>query len=89
MTKRWPSTYEGAVTRFVRANRSWLDDEHAPAITALRNMAAALDEPGPVHGPTLTQFSLTYRWLVGQRPSDDGQPSGDPTETLLGDVQGG
>lgn len=57
--------------KFIRANKDWLSDDHAPAVSALKILAADIDgmkTAGERVMPSmLAQYGLTYRNLLGSK----------------------
>lgn len=71
-----------AVSEFEEAS-PWLGPQHAPAVVALRAMAAQLDA-GDMAPALLGQFGLTFRALDKQRPSGE---QVDPLTAALQEAQ--
>lgn len=57
-----------AVNRFVAAS-DWLDDEHAPSLVTLKQLARQLDQR--VTGALVAQFGVTFRDLRAQAPASN------------------
>lgn len=77
-------TFREAVKRFETAS-PWLDERHAPAVVALRAMAAQLDG-GDMAPALLGQFGLAYRALQKERPVER---STDPLSEALAEAKAG
>lgn len=71
-------TFTQAVADFEDAS-PWLDAQHAPAVVALRAMAAELDA-GMLAPALLGQFGLAYRALQKEQPRE---PAKDALEAAL------
>jgi hypothetical protein len=72
-------TFAEAVETFLLASDSWLTDEDAPAVAALRASALQLDVE--LTGALLAQHGLIYRSLLRRKPATP--PTVDPLEALL------
>lgn len=71
-------SYSDSVERFLKA-ADWLDDTDAPAIAALRHLAAELDN-GDGTSAMVNVFTVTHRSLLKKR--EKGQ-EGDEDEAFL------
>ncbi len=82
MPRSIKKTFASAVEEFEGAS-PWLGPEHAPAVVALRVMAAELDK-GDMAPALLGQFGLAFRALRKERPAET---SKDPLAAALEEAQ--
>lgn len=81
--RRARKTYSASVDEFLKAS-PWLGPMDAPAVAALQNLAAQLDEdPIPA---MVAQFGLTYRNLLKRAPGAEAEV--DPIDALVDQARG-
>lgn len=62
-------TMVSCTNKFIRANKTWLTDDHAPAVAALKVLAKMSDEDP--RASTLSSYGLTYRALLALKSAAD------------------
>jgi hypothetical protein len=76
-----PATFTAATEQFLAAS-DWIGPEHAPAVAAMRLLAAQLDLE--LTAALAAQYGLTYRALLKAQPADP--DANDPLEQALRDA---